>query len=339
MRLILNTVLLVNISEVRARHAFGAEADQTACEEWPVWSGVGAVWRQLYGSFRGCGVSFEWHEFQTGRELDWAKSFHASSVEICLNLSGSGFVRLREEQTRYRLASAGFYAQGNQSLEAKRLRNQRHQFITVEFASNFLARHLSGKEGVLHPLLRQVVEGKEISGVSPATPLSAAQQTLIADLRNPPVHTAAQPLWYEAKAMELMAQLFVRPPAEQEFFCTRQKRLAKERVKQAIAIVRRNLVEPPSLEEIGREVGCSPFYLSRTFSKEMGVGIPQYLRQLRMEKAAELLKSGEYNVTEAAFEVGYSSLSHFSQAFHQTFGCCPGLYPVKTVPFAAHVLR
>jgi AraC-like DNA-binding protein len=271
--------------------------------------------------------------------MDWAKSFHANSVEICLNLSGSGFVRLRKEETSYAPASAGFYAQGNQTLEAKRLRNQCHQFITVEFASNLLAHHLNGKEGVLHPLLRQVVEGKEISGVSQATPLSAAQQTLIAGLRNPPVHAAAQPLWYEAKAMELMAQLFVQPPPGQEFFCTRQKRLAKERVEQVVKIVGRNLLEPPSLEEIGREVGCSPFYLSRTFSKEMGMGIPQYLRQLRLEKAAELLKSGEYNVTEAAFEVGYSSLSHFSQAFHQTFGCCPGLYPLRTVPFTGEVSR
>ena len=58
--------------------------------------------------------------------------------------------------------------------------------------------------------------------------------------------------------------------------------------------------------------------------------IPQYLRQLRMERAAELLRSGKFNVTEAALEVGYSSLSHFSQAFHETFGCCPGLYPLRT---------
>jgi AraC-like DNA-binding protein len=55
--------------------------------------------------------------------------------------------------------------------------------------------------------------------------------------------------------------------------------------------------------------------------------IPQYLRKLRMERAAELLKSGKYNVTEAALEVGYSSLSHFSQAFCQSMGCCPALYP------------
>ena len=42
-----------------------------------------------------------------------------------------------------------------------------------------------------------------------------------------------------------------------------------------------------------------------------------------------LLRSGKHNVTEAALEVGYNSLSHFSHAFHQQFGCCPGLYPVS----------
>ncbi len=43
----------------------------------------------------------------------------------------------------------------------------------------------------------------------------------------------------------------------------------------------------------------------------------------------QLYKSGKYNVTEAAMAVGYSSLSHFSQSFCQTMGCCPGLYPNK----------
>jgi AraC-like DNA-binding protein len=72
--------------------------------------------------------------------------------------------------------------------------------------------------------------------------------------------------------------------------------------------------------------------LSRTFSQELGVTIPQYLRQLRMERAAALLLSGKFNVTEAAFEVGYASLSHFSQAFCQTMGCCPNLYPLVKGP-------
>ena len=110
----------------------------------------------------------------------------------------------------------------------------------------------------------------------------------------------------------------------------RQKRVARERVERVKQVLARDLANPPTLEMIGQEVGCSPFYLSRIFSREVGLTIPQYLRKLRMERAAELLKSGEFNVTEAALEVGYSSQSHFSQAFHETFGCCPGLYPLKT---------
>jgi AraC-like DNA-binding protein len=39
------------------------------------------------------------------------------------------------------------------------------------------------------------------------------------------------------------------------------------------------------------------------------------------------LRTGRYNVTEAATEVGYLSLSHFSKAFCETIGCCPVLYP------------
>ena len=62
----------------------------------------------------------------------------------------------------------------------------------------------------------------------------------------------------------------------------------------------------------------------------MGKTISQYLRQLRMEKAAELLRAGKLNVTQVAMEVGYASSSHFSTAFHETFGCCPGLYPLAT---------
>ena len=66
-----------------------------------------------------------------------------------------------------------------------------------------------------------------------------------------------------------------------------------------MALLGKKLENPPNLEEIGRAVGCSPFHLSRTFSSATGMTIPQYIRQLRMERAAELLRSGKFNVTEA----------------------------------------
>lgn len=305
-------------------------ADPTALprEEAAAWRAIGAGWRQLYGGFRTLGVSFEWHDFKADAPVDWASSFHEGSAEICLNLSGHGSVRWQDAETKFSPMTAGFYCRGSERLKAARNGRERHQFITVELAPEFLTRHLAGQEAALHPLIRAVLAGKRsVTGVGPSVPLNAAQQQIVTSLRNPPVFAAAQGLWYQGKAAELMAQFFFQP-AEAEFFCTRQHRIAKERTERVIAVLQRDLANPPTLEQLAKEVGCSAFYLSRTFSQETGSTIPQYLQRLRMDRAAELLRSGKYNVTEAALEVGYSSFSHFSLAFRQTHGCCPGLFPV-----------
>ena len=296
-----------------------------------MWRAVGAGWRHLHGSVREAGVSFEWHDFKTSGVFDWGGSFHPGSVEVCLNLEGEGRVSCDRQEAVFGPLTAGFYRRGEQPLRAVRSAGQRHQFLTVEMSFDFLRRHLGESLASLHPLVRGVVAGQ--SGKSAVTPpgrLTSRQQQLLASLRDAPVLARAQALWYQAKALEVAAEFFFTAPGEPELFCQRQQRLAAERVEKVIALLRGQLAEPPPLEEIGRAVGCSPFHLSRTFSATTGLTIPQYTRQLRLERAAELLRSGRFNVTEAALEVGYSSLSHFSQAFHETFGCCPGLYPLRT---------
>ena len=299
--------------------------------ERPAWQTVGDGWRHLHGSVRDSGVSFEWHDFKTANEFDWGRSFYPASVEVCLNLAGEGRVRFNQQETVFAPLSGGFYRQGKEPLLARRTANQRHQFLTVELSFEFLRRHLREWGASLHPLIRNVVAG-EIgnSAVTPPARLTSRQQQLLSSLRDAPVLARAQPVWYQAKALEVAAEFFFVAPGEPELFCQRHQRLAAERVDKVIALLRVQLADPPTLEEIGRTVGCSPFHLSRTFSTTTGLTIPQYTRQLRMERAAELLRSGKFNVTEAALEVGYSSLSHFSQAFHETFGCCPGLYPLRT---------
>jgi AraC family transcriptional regulator len=293
---------------------------------------MGARWRQLFGDFNGLGISFEWHDFTPERDIDWAQSFHPGSIELCLNLTGTGAVADAVQEVSFGAWTVGFYRQGTPQLQASRRAGEEHQFITVELSPEFLRRHLNGLQAELHPLIRTATGAgrRAVSGVAAPERLTSRQRDLVTSLRQPPVLASAQALWYQAKAVELMGEFFFQSPSQEELFCHRQQRVARDRVEQVVTLLRRDLTNPPPLEEIGRQVGCSPFYLSRTFSKETGQTIPQYLRQLRLERAATLLRSGDYNVTEVALEVGYSSLSHFSQAFHQQFGCCPGLYPVAT---------
>lgn len=299
--------------------------------ERPVWHAVGGGWQHLHGGVRTTGASFEWHDFKTSGEMDWGRTFHPGCVEVCLNLAGEGQVTFNGRSATFGPLSAGFYRRSDSPLRATRQARQRHKFLTVEMSFDFLRRHLGDFAPTLHPIVREVVTGKATSSaVAPTRRLTSRQQQILASLREPPVLAAAQALWYQAKALEVMADLFFLAPGGEEFFCQRQQRLSAERVEKVIALLRANLETPPTLEDIGRAVGCSPYHLSRTFSTATGMTIPQYLRQLRMERAAELLRAGRHNVTEAAMEVGYSSLSHFSQAFHETFGCCPGLYPLRT---------
>ena len=294
------------------------------------WNSVRSGWRQLSGNFRDLGYSVEWHDFVADVDLDWSRSFHPGGLEICLNLAGRAEVRRGASAVEFGTCTAGFYAQKEPRLKAIRRGGERHQFITVELALEFVKARAPGQG--LHPSLANWLGGKPgspVAAVSEVVRLGSEQQQVAASLRHPPVYAAAQPMWYEAKALEIAANLLYRALPGEEFFCQRVKRLNGERVQKVRAILKESLSEPPPLEEIGRRVGCSHFHLSRIFAQETGNTIMGYLRELRLERAAQLLRGGQCNVTEAALEVGYKSLSHFTAAFRETFGCCPGLYPLK----------
>jgi AraC family transcriptional regulator len=299
--------------------------------ELEVWRPVGPGWRKLHGNFRQAGHSIEWHDFTTKNSLDWGKSFHPGSLEVCLNLSGQAHVKTSRDTLELGPMTAGFYAQSDPLLTALRKGGDRHQFITVEVSLPFLRRHVSAKEGGLHPRVTRFLSNEDTASAMVSKPirLNHQQQQLIQGLQNPPVLQTAQRLWYHAKVLEVVAAFLYQSETGDELFCQRQHHLNQDRVQRVLGILKENLAEPPSLEELGRRVGCSHFYLSRVFTQQTGKTISVTLRDFRMERAAALLRGGKMNVTEVALEVGYSSLSHFSSAFREVIGCCPGLYPVN----------
>jgi AraC-like DNA-binding protein len=314
------------------KKAQSRQQESSRFAEAPAWRNVAEGWRPLYGDFHDLGFSFEWHDFRLEQALDWARSFHPNSVELCLNLSGTALLNDGLNRVTLSPRTLAFYHAGTPPMSAARLPGERHQFVTVEYSAGFLAHHFHEQAADLHPMIRGVMTGEPTRSQGVLLSHPAVELTHLAEsLRHPPIFAPAQRVWFISKATELAAQFFFQP-AGGEFFCTRAKRAARERVAKAQAILRTHFTEPPNLVELARMVGCSHYYLSRMFSQEVGLTMQQYLRQIRLERAAELLRTGKCNVTEAAFAVGYNSLSHFSTAFHEAFGCCPGLYPLKTAP-------
>jgi len=311
--------------------AISKSDDELRFSEFAAWESVGADWRQLCGNFRELGFSIERHDFTAEADLDWSKSFHPEGLEICLNASGSGEVRAGSHALNLDGVTAGFYAQRGSRLKAVRRGGDHHQFITIELSFPFLESHISHETAGLQPCLSRLLTNglRTHATVSEPFRLTSAQQELVASLQHPPVNSAGRGMWYQAKALEITATVLYQPVASEEFFCQRVKRLNQERAQKVLALLKENLAQPLSLEEMGRQVGCSHFHLSRIFTQEMGQTMTACLRQLRLERAAALLRTGQCNVTEAAFEVGYNSLSHFTVAFRETFGCCPGLFALK----------
>ena len=65
------------------------------------------------------------------------------------------------------------------------------------------------------------------------------------------------------------------------------------------------------------------YKLKRSFKAYFGKTVYEYVREQRLEKAFSLLAGGRCNVSQTAFAVGYTNISHFSQAFREKFGLSP----------------
>ena len=78
-----------------------------------------------------------------------------------------------------------------------------------------------------------------------------------------------------------------------------------------------------SLNTIAAEVGMSPSYLSSIFSKEMGKTFVEYLTEIRMDRAKELLMCSSMKISEIGYEVGYKDPHYFSYIFKKTQNCTP----------------
>lgn len=81
-----------------------------------------------------------------------------------------------------------------------------------------------------------------------------------------------------------------------------------------------------SLGEFAQSVNLSVWRLCHIFKSDVGMPPIRFLRQLRMERAKDLLESSFLSVKEIAFQVGLNDESHFVRDFKATYGYSPALY-------------
>ena len=98
------------------------------------------------------------------------------------------------------------------------------------------------------------------------------------------------------------------------------------RISDVLRCIDENFRNDISVALLARKFGLNPHYLGSLFIAEVGKSIPQYVRDMRLALAAQLLSASSLSVSEIAYECGFSSPSYFISKFREQYGTTPRGY-------------
>jgi AraC-like DNA-binding protein len=98
-------------------------------------------------------------------------------------------------------------------------------------------------------------------------------------------------------------------------YCADPARYARARINHVLSYIGKNLSQELRETELAELLGQSVSAFSRYFCRHTGVPFVQYVNRLRINLACQLLMSGELNITDICYQVGFNNLSNFNRQF------------------------
>jgi AraC-like DNA-binding protein len=149
-----------------------------------------------------------------------------------------------------------------------------------------------------------------------------------------------EPLWADVTALQLVADVLESAFVHRGGGMRKPKREGTdadhaERTEAAKIYLAASMSERITLDDVASAVNVSPFHLARIFQKHTGVPVHRYLTQLRLRASLERLDG---DLTTVALELGFSSHSHFTDAFRREFGKSPSEMREKKQDSGSRVL-
>lgn len=251
----------------------------------------------------------------------------SDTCELCFLLSGSikSWIQGFTEPVKVLPLSTGIWLTPRLDAHCEFLPGQdiRHVSVGVRIDRLLMADIAGDFLGQVLKDFRNILEGRQDRLFCRFGTMTVPMQSATQQIFQCPYKGNMKKLFLESKALELISHLMTYHFGPQ----TGPDTLISENDLKSIKKARNFLIEsmetPPSLKELARTVGISESRLTRNFRKVYGTSVFGYLRDQRMAKARVLLESGNMSVTEAAYTVGYSSLSHFTRIFHTYSGMNP----------------
>ena len=192
--------------------------------------------------------------------------------------------------------------------------------IVIATAARNLEKLPNYESELFGELLGQLVEPKDHYVEGPKFYMTPEMQAIVDQVFNIQYEGKAKMMFFRSQMTSLLAHFFGQLSMMSEETLPSDER---ERLEHAKEILTENLEDPPSLSELSRRIGLNTFKLKKNFKELFGVPVFKYLQNERLNKAHDLLRSQDITVQEVAWDVGYDSLSSFSNAFSKKFGFRP----------------
>ncbi|MEO1029980.1 helix-turn-helix domain-containing protein [Winogradskyella sp.] len=180
---------------------------------------------------------------------------------------------------------------------------------------------LPNQEGELFSeLLEQLVHPKDHYVEGPSFFMTPEMQRIVDSIFNIKYEGKARMMFFRSQITALLSHFFGQLAMHKTKTFKTQDRKRLDEVKTILA---GNLDNPPSLSELSKIIGLNTTKLKKEFKEVFGVPVFKYLQNQRLSTAHEMISNQKATVQEAAWHVGYDSLSSFSNAFAKKFGYRP----------------
>jgi AraC-like DNA-binding protein len=194
------------------------------------------------------------------------------------------------------------------------------QCVLIATAPRNLQNLPNGEGELFTDLLGQLVRPSDSYVEGPRFYMTPEMEQIVNNIFNNEYQGKARMMFFRSQITALLSHFFWQLSSLDSREINAYER---EKLYQAKEILSQNLDTPPSLAELARQIGLNTFKLKKEFKEFFGVPVFKYLQNERMTKAHDLIRSKNATVQEAAWHVGYDSLSSFSNAFHKKFGFRP----------------
>jgi AraC-like DNA-binding protein len=213
-----------------------------------------------------------------------------------------------------------FYADDKVEFEHKVSATKPLACIVIATAAKALGK-LPNHEGELFgEKLNQLVNPSDHYEEGPTFIMTPEMQTIVDSLFNIEYTGKTKMMFFRSQITTLLSHFFGQlgslSTKKIDIFEREKLHLARE-------ILLLNIDNPPSLSELSKEIGLNTYKLKKEFKELFGVTVFKYHQNERLIKAHKLIRNKEATVQEAAWHVGYDSLSSFSNAFKKKFGYRP----------------